>query len=93
MPEMCQVCEKLDVIINKRAIMALDRLPESFPPPPQKKKKKKKIYFFVLFVPTCDLRDGASFDPRCIIRKKVHYQMLLAKYQSCRPPSFRDEEF
>ena len=41
----------------KRAIMALDRSPESFSP-------QMNSIFFVPFVPTCDPRGGASFDPK-----------------------------
>ena len=37
--------------------MALDRSPESFSP-------QMNSTFFVPFVPTCDPRDGASFDPK-----------------------------
>ena len=53
--------------------------------------------FFVPIVPICKpqggsqfLTPGASYEKHMI---EVHYQMLLAKYQSSRPPSFRDEEF
>ena len=37
--------------------MALDRSPESFSP-------TNEFYIFVPLVPTCDPRDGASFDPK-----------------------------
>ena len=37
--------------------MALDRSPESFFP-------TNEFYIFVPLVPTCDPRDGASFDPK-----------------------------
>ena len=42
---------------NKRAMMALDRSPESFSP-------QMKFYIFVPLVPTCDHQGGASFDPK-----------------------------
>ena len=38
-------------------MMALDRSPESFPP-------QMNTTFFVPFVPTCDPRGGANFDPK-----------------------------
>ena len=41
---------------DKRAMMALDRSPESFYP--------QMNYTFVPLVPTCDLRVGACFDPK-----------------------------
>ena len=60
------VCKKLTFLIkefcfchlrNKRAMMALDRFPESF-------SLQMKFYIFVPFVPTCDHQGGASFDPK-----------------------------
>ena len=70
--------------------MALDRSPESFSP--QKLTLPSLFLLFQLVTP----QGGASFDPKGIIWKK-HYkgplQMLLAKYQSSRPPSFRYEVF
>ena len=48
------------------------------------------------YVPTCDLQGRASFDPRGIRWTnlvEVLKDMLYTKYQSSRPPSFREEEF
>ena len=45
------------LILNKRAMMALDCSPESFPP-------TNEFYIFVPLVPTSDPRGGASFDPK-----------------------------
>ena len=48
------------------------------------------------YVPSCDSRGGANFDPRGIILTnlvKVHKEMLHTNYQSSTPSSFIVEEF
>ena len=52
--------------------------------------------FLCSYVPTCDPRGEASFDPTSIICTNlvdVHREMLKTKYQSSIPSSFRGKEF
>ena len=51
----------------------------------------KKNFEVGPFVPTCDPRGGASFNPKGII--DVHKEMLYTKYESCRPSRTREEDF
>ena len=56
---------------------------------PVTEKKNFEVGFLCSYVPTCDPRGEASFDPMV----DVHREMLKSKYQSSIPSSFRGKEF
>ena len=63
---------------------------------PASARKNFKVGLLCSYVPSRDHWGGANFDPRGIIWTnliEVHKEMLHTKYQSCKPPSFRKEEF
>ena len=63
---------------------------------PVSEKKNFKDGLLCSYVPTCDPRGRASFDPRGIIWTnlvEVLKEMLYTKYHSSRPSSFRKEKF
>ena len=68
---------------NKRAMMALNRSPESFSP-------TNEFYIFVPLVPTCDHRSGASFDPKGHTMNKIDKGLQGdATYQKSKLYSFQ----
>ena len=80
---------RVEALWNKRAMMALDRSPESFFP--QINSTSLFLWFQVV-----TLRVGPVLTPKGIIwirLIKVHKEMLNIKYQSSNPFSFRKEEF
>ena len=59
-------------------------------------KKNFKVGFHCSYVPTCDPRGGASFDPTSIILTnlaEVHKEMLNTKYQNSMPSSSEEKNF
>ena len=63
---------------------------------PVSEKKNFEDWLLCSYVPICEPRGRASFDPRAIIWTnfvEVHKEMLYTKYQSPRSSSFREEEF
>ena len=60
------------------------------------REKKIKDWLLCSYVPTCDPRGQASFDPRGITWTnlvEVLKEMLYTKYHSSRPSTFRKEKF
>ena len=60
------------------------------------RKKNFEVGFLCSYVPTCDHKGGASFDPQDMICTywyfiEVHTEMLTTKYQSSTPSSLRQE--
>ena len=70
--------------LNKRAMMALDRSPESFSPQTNSTSlfPTNELYIFVALVQTCDPWGGASFDP-----KGHHMNKIDKGLQGCYIPT------
>ena len=61
---------------------------------PVSERKIFEVGLLCSYVPSCEPRGGANFDPKGIICTnlvKVHKEMLQTKYQSSKPSSFREE--